>query len=113
MEPSRRTTRQASRTHSEARPEPPILHPTPHLPENQIEPTTKDVYDLIHHLHDKFKGMEEKMESIENLNIDLENTIDDLKKEVKELQTLSNGTQNMVSRVHEDILHATPHTPQN
>ena len=51
------------------------------------------------------------MESVENLNIDLENTIDDLKKEIKELQTLSNGTQNMVSRIHEDILHSLPHTP--
>ena len=57
--------------------------------------------------------MEERFESVENLNIDLENTVDDLKKEIKGLQTLSNGTQHMVSRLHEDILHTSPTLPQN
>ena len=92
-------------------PEPPIIPPTPHLPENQIKPTTKDVYELLRHLHDKIGRLEEKFESVKNLNINLENTINELKKEIKELQTLFNGTQNMVSRIHEDILHTTPHTP--
>ena len=111
MESGHRTTQQVSCSHSEARPEQTIIPPTPHLTAGQIEPTTKDVYELLRHLHDKFRRMEERFESVENLNINLENTVDDLKKEIKGLQTLSNGTQNMVSRLHKDILHTSPHTP--
>ena len=111
MEPIRRTTWQASRSHSEARPEQTQLPPTPQLTEGRIDPQLGDIYTLLQHINEKIKQIEEQITSLEGLAIDAETTIGQLKQDIQQVQAVSNGTQSMLSRLEEEIHKNQPGTP--
>ncbi|KEP45207.1 hypothetical protein V565_302780, partial [Rhizoctonia solani 123E] len=97
-----RTPRTAgsSRTPSEARSEPTIIPPTPQLPEGEIEPGLKDIYQLLQHLNVKVTKLQETLVSLENVVLDQDGAITTIKNTVERVSTTCDEITSEVHTLH-------------
>ncbi|EUC58768.1 hypothetical protein RSOL_276320, partial [Rhizoctonia solani AG-3 Rhs1AP] len=91
-------------------------HPVPHPPlglAGELEPTIKDIYQLLQHLNIKVTKLQEDFANLENVVIDQDSTLSAVKKQTKDRIALANGTQNMLSWLEEQVRTIHPTTPDN